>query len=125
VTPPERRAVFRNQSIELRWLIGGEAAVLVPDQLGEDARSAWSPDGKWIYFSSERSGRGEIRRMPSGGGPALQMTKNGGGAAYPSRPSASKHGESGPSVQPAKQHRSAREQLTEMLIFSANGEVLV
>jgi len=38
----------------------------------------WSRDGRWIYFSSERSGRVEIWKMPSRGGPAVQVTKQGG-----------------------------------------------
>ena len=46
---------------------------------------AWSADGKWIYFSSDRSGRFEIWRMPSDGGPAGQVTRGGGSSAYPSR----------------------------------------
>lgn len=48
---------------------------------------AWSPDGKWIYFSSDRSGRFEIWRMPSIGGPAELVTKAGGSSAYPGRDS--------------------------------------
>ena len=46
---------------------------------------AWSADGKWIYFSSDSKGRFEIWRMPWTGGPAEQVTKNGGTSAYPSR----------------------------------------
>jgi dipeptidyl aminopeptidase/acylaminoacyl peptidase len=48
------------------------------DQPGEDARPAWSADGKWIYFCSDRSGRQEIWRMTAEGGSAAQITKNGG-----------------------------------------------
>ena len=46
---------------------------------------AWSADGKWIYFSSERTGRFEIWRIPWVGGKAEQVTRDGGSAAYPSR----------------------------------------
>ena len=38
----------------------------------------WSHDGRWIYFSSTRSGREEIWKMPSSGGEALQITRNSG-----------------------------------------------
>ena len=44
----------------------------------EDKWPDWSHDGKWIYFSSTRSGREEIWKMPSGGGEAVQITRNSG-----------------------------------------------
>jgi len=37
-----------------------------------------SHDGKWIYFSSTRTGRWEVWRMPAEGGQAMQMTQKGG-----------------------------------------------
>ena len=42
----------------------------------EDKWPYWSHDGKWIYFSSTRSGREEIWKMPSSGGEAIQITRN-------------------------------------------------
>ena len=48
---------------------------------------SWSADGKWIYFTSDRTGRSEIWRMRVEGGPAEQVTKNGGSSAYASRDS--------------------------------------
>ena len=47
--------------------------------------SVQSADGKWIYFSSDRSGRSEIWRTPLNGGHAERLTKNGGASAFPSR----------------------------------------
>jgi Tol biopolymer transport system component/DNA-binding winged helix-turn-helix (wHTH) protein len=44
----------------------------------DDFRPAWSRDGRWIYFASDRSGRAQIWRLPSGGGPAVQVTRGGG-----------------------------------------------
>ena len=44
----------------------------------EDKWPYWSHDGKWIYFSSTRSGREEIWKMPSTGGDAVQITRNSG-----------------------------------------------
>jgi Tol biopolymer transport system component/tRNA A-37 threonylcarbamoyl transferase component Bud32 len=44
----------------------------------EDKWPYWSHDGKWIYFSSTRSGREEIWRMPASGGEAVQITRNSG-----------------------------------------------
>jgi WD40 repeat protein len=40
--------------------------------------SSWSHDGRWIYFSSNRSGTFQIWKMPSEGGKASQVTKGGG-----------------------------------------------
>jgi Tol biopolymer transport system component len=42
----------------------------------EDKWPYWSQDGKWIYFASTRTGREEIWKMPSGGGEAVQITRN-------------------------------------------------
>ena len=41
-------------------------------------RPAWSHDGKWIYFASDRTGDYQIWRMPSAGGTPEKMTRNGG-----------------------------------------------
>ena len=38
----------------------------------------WSQDGRSLYFSSDRSGREQIWKMPAAGGPAVQITRNGG-----------------------------------------------
>jgi hypothetical protein len=43
-----------------------------------DILPAWSRDGEWIYFSSTRSGRGEIWKIPGTGGVPLQVTEHGG-----------------------------------------------
>jgi dipeptidyl aminopeptidase/acylaminoacyl peptidase len=45
---------------------------------GEDARPAWSADGKSIYFSSDRTGENEIWRMSADGGDPAQITHHGG-----------------------------------------------
>ncbi len=44
----------------------------------DDVVSSWSNDGRWIYFSSNRSGTYQLWKAPAEGGPAVQMTKNGG-----------------------------------------------
>jgi Tol biopolymer transport system component len=45
---------------------------------------SWSRDGKWIYFASIRSGDWQIWKMPSAGGDPVQVTKQGGRAAFES-----------------------------------------
>ncbi len=50
----------------------------VSQETSQERQASWSADGKWIYFSSDRSGRTEIWKMPAAGGAAVQVTKNGG-----------------------------------------------
>ncbi len=45
---------------------------------------SWSRDGAWVYFSSLKTGRLEIWKAPAGGGPAQQVTRRGGFAAFES-----------------------------------------
>jgi Tol biopolymer transport system component len=45
---------------------------------------SWSHDGRWIYFSSTVTGRQEIWKIPSAGGKAVQVTRNGGFVAFES-----------------------------------------
>ncbi len=44
------------------------------------SRPAWSHDGRWIYFASDRgSGQSkQIWKAPAGGGEPIQVTRNGG-----------------------------------------------
>ncbi|HKE26147.1 MAG TPA: winged helix-turn-helix domain-containing protein [Bryobacteraceae bacterium] len=41
-------------------------------------RPAWSRDGKWVYFGSDRTGRFEIWRVPFEDGKPEQITRSGG-----------------------------------------------
>jgi Tol biopolymer transport system component/DNA-binding winged helix-turn-helix (wHTH) protein len=50
---------------------------LISDQ-NNNVRPAWSLDGKWIYFASDRTGDYQIWKMPSAGGTPEQITRNGG-----------------------------------------------
>jgi Tol biopolymer transport system component/DNA-binding winged helix-turn-helix (wHTH) protein len=49
----------------------------------EDRFAHFSADGKWIYYSSRRSGAWEIWRMPAAGGDAQQVTFKGGYYSQP------------------------------------------
>src|SRR4051794_30000387 len=40
-----------------------------------DTDPAWSADGKWIYFTSSRSGSDQVWRVDPNGGEAEQVTK--------------------------------------------------
>ena len=46
---------------------------------------SWSRDGKWIYYASTGTGHHEIWKRPAQGGPAIQLTHNGGYVAFESR----------------------------------------
>jgi len=49
----------------------------------EEGRASWSRDGRWIYFSSDRTGRPEIwKRTADGQGIASQVTFQGGYEAF-------------------------------------------
>ncbi len=52
---------------------GGSATRLTIHD-GFDGRPRWSPDGKWIAFTSNRSGNQDIYLIPSEGGPPRQVT---------------------------------------------------
>src|SRR5437667_1050688 len=39
---------------------------------------SWSKDGRWIYFSSNRSGNYQVCKVPVEEGAAVQVTKQGG-----------------------------------------------
>jgi Tol biopolymer transport system component len=49
-----------------------------------DGVPAWSRDGRWIYFASDRSGSFQIWKLPVEGGPATQVTFDGGFQPKPS-----------------------------------------
>jgi Tol biopolymer transport system component len=66
---PDGRAIFRV-----------DAAGGPPRQLENDGTfPSWSRDNQSIYFSSGRTGRTEIWRIPADGGKAVQITEHGGG----------------------------------------------
>ncbi len=50
----------------------------------DDVVPSWSNDGRWIYFASNRSGTRQVWKASAEGGPAVQVTQNGGFAAFES-----------------------------------------
>src|SRR5262249_46826352 len=49
-----------------------------------DNRPSYSRDGQWIYFSSNRSGRIEIWKVPASGGAPQQVTRTSGNEPFES-----------------------------------------
>ncbi|MDY6010549.1 MAG: Tol-Pal system protein TolB, partial [Duodenibacillus sp.] len=48
-----------------------------------DTEPVFSPDGKWLYFTSDRGGNAQIYRQPVEGGKAERVTFNGNYAVSP------------------------------------------
>ncbi|MCC6729094.1 MAG: PD40 domain-containing protein [Chthonomonadales bacterium] len=53
---------------------GGGAATRLTVHLAYDAYPRWSPDGRWIAFSSNRDGNYDVFLVPAVGGEARQVT---------------------------------------------------
>jgi sugar lactone lactonase YvrE len=63
---------------------GGPPRLLISSS-GQDAVASFSRDGRWIYFTSNRTGEFQIWRMPIQGGEAVQLTRRGGRVARESK----------------------------------------
>jgi Tol biopolymer transport system component len=46
--------------------------------IANSSQPSWSRDGKWIYFIAGSDQKPQVYRMPSAGGPAVALTKQGG-----------------------------------------------
>lgn len=58
------------------WIVGANGGA--PQKLVAGSLPAWSADGQTIYFVSHQSGQDQIWKIPTTGGPALQVTRQGG-----------------------------------------------
>ena len=54
--------------------VGGGVDVQITDDEHADDGSEYSPDGKWIYFNSERAGQAQLFRIAVDGGEVEQLT---------------------------------------------------
>jgi len=54
------------------------------DASAEDSKPSWSHDGRWVYFSSNRTGRYQIWKIAAEGGSPVQVTQQGGHAPFES-----------------------------------------
>jgi Tol biopolymer transport system component len=72
------------RSVQVVESTGGQPRHLTSDFGWSNKVPSWSHDGEWIYFTSDRTGRWEIWRLPAQGGTAEQMTSDGGYVALES-----------------------------------------
>ena len=59
------------------WIaaIDGSSVTRLTSSPENDSEPQWTPDGKWIYFVSSRTGSSQVWRIAPGGGEAEQVTK--------------------------------------------------
>jgi Tol biopolymer transport system component len=62
---------------------GGTPKPLTDDS-AEDTKASWSHDGRWVYFSSNRTGRYQVWKIAVNGGTPVQVTRQGGHAPFES-----------------------------------------
>ena len=82
-SPDGRLIAFDSRTDDGRWdiwVIGADGSYLrqLTHDPGDENLPSWSHDGRFVYFTSNRSGRAEIWRVASGGGPIEQVTRDGG-----------------------------------------------
>src|SRR5262245_64842533 len=85
VSPDGRRVVFAVRDTDYDankgrydlWLaaVDGSSLVHLTTSPENDQDPAWSPDGRWVYFTSTRSGSSQVWRIATSGGEAEQVTK--------------------------------------------------
>ena len=75
-------AVDGNSDVYIVYLDGRTPRRLTTEP-SFDLLTEWSADERWIFFSSDRSGSLEIWKVPAEGGPAEQVTRQGGGEPKP------------------------------------------
>jgi Tol biopolymer transport system component/DNA-binding winged helix-turn-helix (wHTH) protein len=63
------------------WVVGGDGTGVrqITADSSSNVRPSWSRDGRWIYYSSQRSGDLQIWKVLAAGGTPVQVTKKGGG----------------------------------------------
>jgi Tol biopolymer transport system component len=81
-SPDGQSIAFDRQEV-LSWAIyvmsaQGGNPVRVAAGAADNFRPSWSSDGRWIFFTSDRTGRDEIWKVRRGRDRALQVTKTGG-----------------------------------------------
>jgi Tol biopolymer transport system component len=86
-SPDGRQIAFdcRNAHNTDLFVIGADGRGLrrVTTDPAGDYMPAWSADSQWIYFTSDRSGRPELWKMPAAGGDAIRITQGGARESWP------------------------------------------
>jgi hypothetical protein len=82
-SPDGRSITFDSRSEDGRndiWTINVDGSGLrqITSDPADESAGGWSRDGRVLYYSSDRTGRDEVWRVPAGGGPAEQVTHEGG-----------------------------------------------
>ncbi len=85
VSPDGTRVVFTVRVTELAAnkgrtslylaAVDGSSVRRLTTSEANDSQGRWSPDGRWIYFVSTRSGSSQVWRLPLDGGEAEQVTR--------------------------------------------------
>ena len=83
-SPDGRRIAFDSYGEDGQWDIwtidadGGSVCRVTSDP-ADDNMPTWSQDGRFIYFSSDRSGTQTVWRVPAAGGREEEVARTGGG----------------------------------------------
>jgi dipeptidyl aminopeptidase/acylaminoacyl peptidase len=82
-SPDGRSVTFESQGDDGRldiWRINVDGSALrqVTSHPADEFTPSWSRDGRTLYFTSNRTGRNEVWRVPRGGGSEEQVTDEGG-----------------------------------------------
>jgi Tol biopolymer transport system component len=88
-SPDGRTIVFDSRSEDGQgdvWMIGVDGSGLrqVTREPSDENKPSFSRDGRWIYFSSNRTGRDEVWRVAAAGGTEEQVTHEGGSVPFQS-----------------------------------------
>jgi Tol biopolymer transport system component len=84
-SPDGRYILFTNQSLETGWdllalpLAGDRKPLEVARTRFDEANGRFSPDGRWVAYSSAESGRSEVYVQSFPGGEGKQVVSVGGG----------------------------------------------
>ena len=74
ISPGGDQIVFSLRGSLWRMPRGGGVMTQLTDQPGFDVEPVWSPDGRHVYFTSDRGGRPQIYRVPPSGGTPERVT---------------------------------------------------
>jgi Tol biopolymer transport system component/DNA-binding winged helix-turn-helix (wHTH) protein len=77
-------SVLRRHTAVFVIQANGGPPLPLTDEASDNLNPSWSHDGKWIYFTSNRSGQWQIWKTPNQGGEVLQLTRQGGFSGFES-----------------------------------------